>query len=434
MDAAAYKDWLINLLHNDEFMMYMQEEPENYLLKEEFFEKTPPCGIDPDIAWELISFMRRMTGTPAVRKHVPTAGKTPNDLSFWSMSANVIIMFNEIVMRTGEPSQLWASLEPLQNHGRMLLPFVEDLTAAAFRDGLEVDYEDVRALVFDERTPRSPSEQVIANAYELIKSAGQFSAKLDGSLLEELQSKLLEHVDSLPSPHYELPNAPVFEDYPAGHAKTSEDIAQGLSDTNTWGIHPLFSIIMDSEIVFTQRPFKQCNGLMEIVLRNILLLRIGIPGLRFVPLSKLRLDWERGLVPLEKAPFRYGWAVIASDFGIDSTPFLLQIIRFIEEGVDRLENMVAQIEKSDGERKDLIMKDYRLSHRQKELVCAMIDDPHLTAEVGSYAERFDIATSTARDDLNRLVALKLCFTEFRGKKQVFWARPDMEQAIEQFKS
>lgn len=428
--ASTCRDWLLKLIHDDEFMMFMQEEPGRYVPKEVFFEQVPPCDLDPELAWELVSFMRRMAGTPLVREQVPTTGKTLEELSFWSMPSNIVPAFNDIVVRTGEHSNLWSSLEPLYRHGRISQPFVEDLTAAAFRDGLGVEYEDVRSLVFGERGPRNPSEKAIVNAYSLIESIKDTESPLDGPRIDKLESSLLDGTDTLPNPTYELPKTPAFASFPTNKVGTAEEIARRLSDTDIWGIHPLFSVIMDSDIVFTQRPFEQCNGLMEVVLRNVLLTRIGIPGLRFVPFSKLRLDWERGLVPPEKAPFRYGWAVVASDYGIDSTPYLLQIIHFLEEGVDKLERTIAQIEESDRTYKNIAMQDFRLSHRQKELVSDMIDNPRLIMEVGSYAERFGVATSTARNDLNRLVTLKFCFTEYQGKKQVYWPRSDMTKAIE----
>ena len=77
-----------------------------------------------------------------------------------------------------------------------------------------------------------------------------------------------------------------------------------------------------------------------------------------------------------------------------------------------------------GERcKHLIFEDRRLTLRQKQLLADLVDNPLLVVDVGMYEKRFDIAASTARADLTRLVSLNFLLTEFSAKKQVFCFAP-----------
>ena len=84
-----------------------------------------------------------------------------------------------------------------------------------------------------------------------------------------------------------------------------------------------------------------------------------------------------------------------------------------------------------GERcKHLIFEDRRLTLRQKATACrSRSTTPCSYVDVGMYEKRFDIAASTARADLTRLVSLNFLLTEFSAKKQVFWLRPDISRVL-----
>ena len=71
-----------------------------------------------------------------------------------------------------------------------------------------------------------------------------------------------------------------------------------------------------------------------------------------------------------------------------------------------------------GERcKHLIFEDRRLTLRQKQLLADLVDNPLLVVDVGMYEKRFDIAASTARADLTRLVSLNFLLTESRPRNR-----------------
>ena len=126
---------------------------------------------------------------------------------------------------------------------------------------------------------------------------------------------------------------------------------------------------------------------------------------------------------------RFGEAIVESGFGVDSTPYIQQIIRFLNAGLDRVERIVSRIDEADDRCRRLIDQDGRLTLRQKQLLDDLVDDPTRAVDVASYEKRFDVATSTARGDLVRLVSLNLLSTEFQGKKQLFRLRPDAPRII-----
>lgn len=417
------------LLHRDDFMVFMQEQPSMYLGKEEFAEQAMPAGLSVDTAWDFVSFMRRMAALPSVRSYVPQAERGVFDLAHWNTPIEALEMLNDVYAKTAENSQLWEALAPLLRRGRLVGVLTEELLACAQRDNLGLDYEAIRELVMGERTPEGDGERIVANTARLLHEIDLWEGPVDAEMLSQLYERITEGVGQHPGRRGSLPPTPYAELFFRAEECSFEDAAKQLVNDGTWGSHPLLGIIMNSAIIWGRWPFPHCNEFMEVVVRWINARHIGVPALRGVPLMRLRFDWERGLVDTAVTPFRYGEAVAISDFGVDNTPYLMVVAALLREGVERLELTVDRILKSDEARKGAIADDFRLTHRQQRILCDMVDDPRLSVDVSTYATRFDIAVSTAREDLNRLVSLGFCLTEMRGKKQVFWPRAVAPSAV-----
>ena len=421
-ESRGHEQWLRELLRDEDFMVFMQEQPGIYASKESFFAQDVPGGIAAETAWDLVSFMRRMSASPSVREYVPLAGKDVFDLSHWCTPPRTLEILGALYAETGAASQLWHNVEPLLARGRLQKPIVEDLHASAVRDGLALDCETVRAIVRGERMPASDEERIVANTASLLRDVDGFAWPLTGEVLQALYGRIVEGVDTFSGRRSALPPTPYAELFVRDTERPFDMVAERLVVDGRWGSQPLLGLIMNSAIIWGRWPFPHCNEFMEMVVRWVYVRHVGVPALRAVPATKLRLDWEMGLMAPDVAPFRYGEAVAVSDFGVDNTPYLIVMANLLQEGVARLRAEVDRIYAEDAREKAAIEADGRLNHRQQQLLCAMVDDPRRVTDVAAYAERFDTAVSTAREDLNKLVGLGLCLTEFHGKKQVFWRR------------
>lgn len=408
------------LIHDEQLMAFVQEKSRTYESLADFSKSEMPCGLLPEEAWELVSFVRRVNGWPTVRSQMPRAGKplTP-DLAFQTVPPAVEAAVNELAARAGTHSQLWASLEPLVHNRRLIQPIVDDLAAAAQRDRIDVGSETIRALVLGTTAPRTDAELLVGNTVALLYQnppndfpsnasiASIYGSIMAGVSLTTSELPVVQPVSSMPD---------------AFHLNrvTIEEISNEITHAGQWGVHPLLGVIMTSGTLWNNMTVGTANSFLEIVLRRYALTTIGLPALAVVPYSLLRLNWERGISPEVMEPFRYGEAFLVSEFGLDCTPYLIQMISMMAHYIGKLEREVAAIEEGDEGKRDRVGRDARLSHRQKELLAAMIANPTETADVRSYAQRFDCAVSTARDDLNRLVDLRYCSTTYQGKRQVFW--------------
>lgn len=411
---------ILSLIHDEQLMAFVQEKSRIYESKAEFGASEIPCGLSVEEAWELVSFVRRVNGWPTVRSQMPRAGKplTP-DLAFQTVPPAVEEAVNELAARAGAHSQLWASLRPLVQNRRLIQPIADDLAAAAQRERIDVGSEAIRALVLGTMAPRTDAERLVANTLALLRRDPP-SDFPSSSSVQHIYECIMEGVSLAPS---ELPVVQPVSSMPdAFHLRRAsiEEISNEIIHAGQWGVHPLLGVIMTSGVLWNNMTVGTANGFLEIVLRHYALAAIGLPALAVVPYSLLRLNWERGTSPELMEPFRYGEAFLVSEFGLDCTPYLIQMLSMMTHYIGRLEEEVAALEEEDATKRERIERDARLSHRQKQLLETMIANPAETADVGSYAQRFDCAVSTARDDLNRLVDLRYCTTAYRGKKQVFW--------------
>lgn len=425
-DAAALESALA-LLHDAELMEFVQEHQHNYLYRADFMKEPMPGDADPALMWELVSFVRRMAGRPIVRelnKSQPIGRQC-----FWTATPEMIAGLNDIVSRSNPSAQLTQSLARLSTRPAIQQLALEELEAAGYRDGVDVEHEELREIVCDKRAPETPEERLFANARELIEEIEELASEpFNVELIAYMHERLALDTKGLrveprpsPAPKTSVPSPPSDQ--------LLESIVAGCENPCLWGPHPLFGALINADTIWVTPAFERFNGLMELLIRWRSYYAIGVPALRFVPLSKMRLDWERRLVGPPDAPMRYGEALVVSSFGVDSTPYSQQMIHFLDRGLNRLERIVARTEEIGERCKHLIFEDRRLTLRQKQLLADLVDNPLLVVDVGMYEKRFDIAASTARADLTRLVSLNFLLTEFSAKKQVFWLRPDISRVL-----
>lgn len=422
IDRGARDRAIFDLIHDDGFMLFVQEATRTYEPKEAFLRRPMPFGMDPELMWEFVSFQRLMAGAPSVRELMPIKDRQ-TELGFSTVTPDMLHTLNDIASRASSSSHLWKTLGESSESPEILRFLIEELAAASTRDGLGVDHESVHALVLEQRAPIGEGEVILANALTLMRDLPCFANEpLDAPLVAHFHARIIEGTDAKPQA-YRPPKTLVADRYP--HASEEEMLAsieETYAQAQRRTTHPLLSALFGSDLFWETPPFASCNGITEVLVRRLSLMKADMPALAYVPLSKLRLDWELGLVSTPTTAFKYGEALVLSTYGTDSTPYYQQIIRFIDQGLVSLENAADKLERENARKRRLVNEDGRLTLRQKQVLCALIDQPNNPVDVDSHSKQFDIAPSTARADLNRLVSLGYLSTEYRGKKQVFEGR------------
>lgn len=400
-------------------LAFVQSMVGEYLPRETFFARAEAAGLNGDEAWRLVALARRVTGFPQLPLD-GTLGVSGN--SFWTMPPAILQAMEVISSRASTSSRLWNIIEPLSHRRHFLQLVVADIATAAVRDGFAIGYEDARRIIMEDAPPCSNAEAVIARTWEVLQNIPP-----EGSFWQfDDFKRAFRHIASdLRKPPATAADAAIPITWLLSRERRPGD-DELLESSRLWGAHPLFGLLMQSEILWSQQCFPACNTLLEVAARVSSARAMGLPLLQLVPLSQLRFNWEHGIAPGALPDFPYGRAVLMTEFGDDCTPSLLQDVSMIVASLDELEDTASAMERTLAEASERIGADFRLNHRQQDLLRSLLADPTLAMDVETYRRRFDVALTTARDDLNRLVTLQWCTTAYEGKRQVFWLSPSAD--------
>lgn len=412
-------------LANPALVAFVQDHQYNYVSHEEFLSLSMPEGVSHEEAWEVLSFARCLQARPYIE-----AGDEDGALAethyYWVATPSMLEVFAQLAYLCNDSNPLAKDLEKLKGKEALQDLLVEELRAATLRDGLEVEREELGALVRGEELNSSDQLILVKNCLRILDDLSV--AASTGSLSALSPEELLALYNALCSGVPEMALKPLrtlADDLPLLKKERSEwlqDVARNINSPYHWGPHHFFGMLMSSDIFWENRPFGQFDGLMELIVWHYACLYHHEPALRFVPLSKMRLDWEHGLIPVDSPIFEHGNAIVKSRFGEDSTPYVQVMARLLERGVERLQAIARKAREADEARKATIAADGRLTLRQKSFLQSLVDDPNKPFTLVDYQQRFDIALSTARADMEGLVRMRWLEDEFEGKRRVYRLR------------
>lgn len=410
------RDGLVELLHNREVVSFVQQAMAAYGDD----APRPPEPLDDELARELVSFARRVAGRPTLAQ-LDGRPEEAGPAGYWYVSPETdarLRALEEKARALGDAHTVAQLLALDEVRARV----ADDLGVAASRDGLATDRESLRSVVVGNRAPADGAERFLRAAFEELRGLLDAHARLPftaASLfcLHGRLSRLAEECGAAPGPvpaRWPAESPFTFSPTPLGPGS----LAAPVGAFETMGADPLCALYMVSDSIWECRPFPSWNGLMEVLARAMAFSARGLPVLALVPFSRLRLDWECGLSGCPQQ-FSYGNALVMDAHGVDSTPCLLQVIAMFEEGMRRLEASVAAHDRSTAARLDAVEADQRLNLRQRQFLREVLSTGETAADVHGYGKCFDVALTTARSDLNQLVALGWLRAEYEGKRQVF---------------
>lgn len=389
---------------------------------EAFCGRPLPSGLSREDAWELVTFSRRLSGWPSVMGDPadPLGG------SYWTVPCSIVPHLVDTVQKTGASSRLWEELRRLERQPVVTRVLLEDVQAACLRDGLDVEYERLRAVVVHGEAPLLPEERVVSNLVGLVRDlpgSRRDTGSLSGLIGTAIVPGLLQDVDEMPGRSRLLsPSAvdPRLLELPA--EVRMRNLADILDRPDTWGDFAFLGQIMASESFFELLPLERGNALVELVVRHVGFARLGVPALGYAPLSKIRLDWELGTLPPAEVFASHGKALVSTPFGTDSTWALCQYAVFFDRWLARMERDLAQAREEHAAWEERVDADQRLNLRQRELLKTLGENPSGSVDVRGYEGRFGVAMSTANTDLAKLAALGYLEGSYEGKRQVYRLR------------
>jgi hypothetical protein len=401
---------------NEEVFAFVLSEIDELRPWDRFKELAMPAQLSPEQMWEVLEFIRYVAyGVPFLfQEHTPQR-------SWYGISPEIQSLLNFLSYQARSDGSLSRKLRLyLTRHG-YVPGFLIEVTAIASRENLDIDYDTVRQLRLGIRVPVTEAELLVSNVLRL---HDELPAYLDwpfgSKLFGELSARLNKGLNEVPY----TPMRHLGTDYDAYDFYTLEHIHDIRLAVERGELHPILATLYNSEIIWNGLLFSRWTNFMELLLRELIFLD-NCPVLCHVPLHKPILDWEMDGANLMGLPHQFGKAILVSSFGLNVMPYYQQLLNFLKQGLAgltvSLEREYQQVERA----KELIREDFRLNHRQQQLLIRLIEDPRSPVDAPLLQKEFDIVPSTAHMDLDKLVSMGFLSLTVKGKKKIFTPTPSL---------
>lgn len=363
-----------------------------------------PEGMDSDQAWTALEWARKLScGVPACGK-VRDCGMPQ---TWIALTPDLTAALFRVEHRGRGKGALLSEVTSYIASNGYYPPRLADLYIALESDGIHMDYENLATLARG-RSPEGPDEQMAACALGLLArpDPGLDAPLLAGEVLDA--QRALDDACEGHVPQVE----PVYQSKyccPLTGPQLFEEFAQP-EDSQT---PALILVLLASSHCFHQRPFPRWNDVLSLFVTKRLFESIGAPLLQYLPLRGPYLACGNALKLL---------GTIEGPHGRDHTPAFSMMLRTLENGLKDLSERLSRWREGQKRFADTLEEDARLTLRQKSLLKSLAETPMLAITAAAYADRCDIATSTAYADLHKLVTLGYLTMECVGGRMTFTLR------------
>lgn len=423
----------LDLLRDPAFCSLRKRADQDVLLWNDFRFLPMPVGYTPEDTWAILTTMRKQVSLSLpIRSYVYPEGPT-----------EVWYLINHAMASTISALEASAHLDEKEN----LIPDHEmdryffaprlalDLSYAAKRDEVDISEECILALILQQHRPVAPEEILIANAVSLLMDIERHvHHRITTWVLDDIVDRLSEGCESLVcvdrlhrfaaheySVHYaDIPPEEILEDI---CIIGNRERASRLS-------HPLIELVFLCIYCWDLLPLRKWNGIAEVVLRHIMLIKAGYPLLRWVPLSYLYGQWESGTIAPPDVCGRHTDYDPDIGEGLDCTSFCHAVLQLILIG---LEQLLADVETQKTSEEPLVQAVRSLgglNHRQRDILTNLVSNPELSLKINPHQKLYGVAYGTARSDFLKLVDVGLLEQTYDGRAMVFKKGREFEQALE----
>ena len=389
------------------------------ILREEFDETEMPEGFSHDEVWAALMAIRRSQGIH-YRDIVYTHSRAID--SWFTPTYDLMGTLRELELRTCTGSRL--DLAFAERHSRRFIvrTLIEEAAAALECDGLEVDYETARALISGEQEPAGPVERLVMNTHALLsRIIDEGGGRITPGLVQEMFEALTEGIDTA-SLGTHIPWGDEWPEDPIPHDEALRQIcAMAAGELGDPAEHP---IVLAQRLIckfWKTAPCPCCNYIMGSLLARLHMKQMGYPVFAYVPSSSITLAWKHGNFTCEGVT-AYHRSGNVTEHERDWTVYWESCTRLILGEVKKLEELIFRLKAQDDALLSRLADDHAFNHRQREVLRRAILVPEAAFRIDDHKRRYDLAYSTARQDLTTLMERGMLDMHYEGKAQVFTAR------------
>lgn len=309
----------------------------------------------------------------------------------------------------------------------------EEAIASSMIEGAATTRVEAKEMLLTGRKPRTKGERMVANNYEAISFIREHrNSDLTPEFLLKVQrivtEETLQNADECGRFRTDQDNVCIVDrDGNVIHTPPAANelphriqmLCDFANETiiKTGFVHPVIrASIIHFQIGF-DHPFCDGNGRTARAMFYWSMLKSGYWMFEYLPISRL----------IYSGPAKYVNAYVHCEKDeFDVTYFLVYIANLIARARKDLETYIAKKQNEINAARNVFETDYRLNHRQRELIFRLIRSPNMSVAVNDYESRHNIAYATARKDLLDLSDWDYLTKFQEGKRFIFLRGPKLE--------
>jgi Fic family protein len=398
----------------------------------EFLRVRLPAGKSAMETWDLLNAIRRTTGIPLP---IPDL----EDHEYWyAMTHQLRRSLTTIadLCRTG--SFLDKAITETEGHQFLIRSRIDETIAAAKIDGLDISDSETTTMLRFDRAPRTANERLLSNTLALVSRLTDFVDRpFSTELLMELRDLVLEGVDLSEietTPHGEGLMVFSYTDELRGalaERQLRRICAYANDESGDTYDHPIVRALIIRETLRLYRPISDASASVGRLAFRLYAIKHGLPVLGRLPISKVTLAWEQGLIlPPVVFPDREPFFELPRYNERDLTPLLTISAQLLMLALRDVQDHIDAIRSRDEALRALLYHDPALNHRQRSILGRALHAPSAEFRIRYHQRNHGVAYTTARADLLELEEKGYLGRKLRGKAFVFTPSPDLEERIQ----
>jgi len=416
-----------DLLWDPSFRALLARFSREAMTWEEFLDHPLPRNMSATRTWSLLNELSRDIGVP-----VPIPDLDDNEY-WYRRTYRLTDVVTVVSCACQKDSRLYRTLTASSGHHFLLKARVQETIAAVRLDGFDIDEDSARMLLRMDRAPQNAVERLMANTFSAMDRLVEFvDEPFSNDLFEHLLALLLEGVDANTLKTSAPAMGLVSFDYE--DARTEKSAQRQLGYITRYANHeagdeydhPLLRALLLTDVFRLYRPFGNMSSQVGRLTSRLYELKHDLPVVGLLPISRAKLEWEKGSIEPPAVTYGRGPYKALSDrspgdltaYQTLSAELALLTLRGVERYVDTWE-------RRDEEMREILRSDPLLNQRQRSILARALRVPDSEFRIRYHQHNHNIAYTTARRDLLELADKDYLSLKQRGKAFIFVPAPKL---------
>lgn len=422
---SGRQDDITQALGDNAYRRFTQTAQDQYEHWEKLRHRAVAKGLDAELAWAIVKARRTFNAKP-----LPLTDKSGQPLTYWlSDAVQHELMMIDRELAGNVHGHLAGAIPDSEREHYIRRSFAEEAIASSLLEGAATTRVDAKRMLREQREPRNPGEQMVANNYNaMLFIRDHLDTDLSDGFIHELHA-IITH-DTMDHPEQvgrwrradedvavydDRDNELMHEPPPAGdlpkRMKKLYRFANRQPEKTSSFLHPVVQAIAVHFQFGYEHPYCDGNGRVARALFYWLVLRSGYWLFEYLPISTI----------LRKAAVRYSRSYLYTEH--DSFDLGYFLTYQLEAAARARQELAAYLERQAEKRREADKatdNDPRLNPRQRMLIRRLMNSHSPSIAIATHQKRERISYPTARSDLMQLEAFGYLRSEKAGRKLLFY--------------